>query len=132
MKKDELWKSYVDYTKTLSDNTRALGFAAGGICWFFKTNTNCFPSAILWSLGLVVTFFIFDIIQYLASAILLRLWTRDMEKKKHKETGSIEGDYDKPAWLDYPAYTFWWMKILSLLLAFILIGRYIWVVNSGP
>jgi hypothetical protein len=122
MKNEDLWKSYEVYTKTLSDTSRQLGFAAAAICWFFKTPQHSFPGHILLALGFVVVFFVADILQYLLGAIFLRTWTRFHEKKKWKETGKIEGDYLKPSWLDYPSYLMWWAKVLALLTGFIFIG----------
>ena len=125
MKNAELWKSYEDYTKGLTENARKLGFAAAAVCWFFKNQDDRFPQLILASLGFTVIFFLADILQYLFGAILLKCWTRNQEKKKYKATGSIEGEYNKPAWLDYPSYTMWWLKIISLVIAFALIGFHI-------
>ncbi len=122
MKNAELWQSYQDYTKTLSDTARQLGFAAAAICWFFKAPENTFPVHIVRALGFVVVFFVADIMQYLLGAIFLRLWTRSEEKKKWRNTGKLEGEYHKPVWLDYPTYVMWWVKVLALLAAFSFIG----------
>lgn len=122
MKNAELWESYQEYTRILSETTRQLGFAAAAICWFFKTPEHAFPQRIVAGLGLVVIFFIADILQYLFGALMLKFWTRAQEKKKWKQTGKIEGDYDKPAWLDCPSFFMWWVKVLSLLAAFVFIG----------
>lgn len=125
MKNSELWESYAEYTKTLTDNARKLGFAAAGICWFFKTPDNKFPFHILLALGFTVLYFISDMLQFLFGALVLRCWTRHEEKELWKAKKSIEGDYKKPAWLDYPSYAMWWLKIIFLLAAFILIGLYL-------
>ena len=125
MKNSDLWKSYADYTNNLSENARKLGFAAAAICWFFKDQQDRFPNLILVALGATVLFFLADILQYLLGALFVRVWTRHHEVKKYKATKSIEGEYDKPAWLDYPSYAMWWIKISSLLGAFSLIGLYI-------
>ena len=122
MKNSELWESYSDYTKILTETARKLGFAAAAICWFFKAPDNSFPSHILIALGFVVLYFISDMLQFLFGAIVLRFWTRSKEKKMCRETGTIEGDYKKPAWLDYPSFTLWWIKVVCLLLGFLFIG----------
>ncbi len=122
MRNEDLWKQYDDYTKDLTANCRKLGFAAAAISWFFKTPTNTFPAPILIALGFIVSFFIADILQYFLAALSLRFWTRSQEKTKWKENQTIEGDYKKPAWLDYPAFTLWLVKICCLLLGYICIG----------
>ncbi len=125
MNNSDLWKQYDGYTKDLSDNLRKLGFAASAISWFFKSSTYSFPKPILLALGFIVVFFTADILQYLFGAIFIRFWTRYQEKKKFKKDGTIEGDYLKPAWLDYPSFTMWWIKTIALLCGYIFIGFHI-------
>jgi tellurite resistance protein TehA-like permease len=122
MKNQELWECYKDYTRTLTEVARKLGFAAAAICWLFKENDNTFPFPILTGLSFVVMYFTCDILQFLLGAVFIRTWIRSEEKKRWKEQKTIEGDYNKPAWLDYPSYIMWWIKILCLLSSFILIG----------
>ena len=122
MKNHELWESYKDYTKTLTEVARKLGFAAAALCWLFKGNDNTFPSHILTALAFVVLYFTCDMLQFFLGAVFIRTWTRREEKKRWKEDETIEGDYDKPAWLDSPSYAMWWIKVLCLLTSFIFIG----------
>jgi len=122
MNNKDLWKQHEEYTKDLTVNLRNLGFAAAAIAWMFKTSENTFPAPIVVSLKFVVAFFIADILQYFIAALLIRIWTRRQEAVKWRETGTIEGEYDKPAWLDYPAFTLWVIKIVCLLIGYICIG----------
>lgn len=128
MTNEELWKSYDKYTNDLSNISRKLAFSAAALSWFFKTTKNNFPAEILIALRLIIIFFIADILQYLLGAVFIRIWTRHYEKKKYKETGSIDGDYSKPSCLDYPAYLMWWIKIIVLLVSYIYIGLYVFKV----
>jgi hypothetical protein len=130
MTNKELWGQYKDYTTDLTSNARKLAFAAGAIAWFFKDDNNLFPKTILLAIGFLVLFFISDILQFMSGALVIRWWTRKEEKKKYAKTASLEGQYDKPAWLDYPSLTFWFLKILFLLLTFAFIGGYIFLVNK--
>lgn len=125
MKNSELWGAYKDYTKTLTEVAEKLGFAAVAICWFFKNADNTFPAIILAGLIFVVFYFTFNLLQFLLGAVLIRIWVRREEKKRWREQNTIEGEYDKPAWLDYPSYTMWWLKIICLLTSFCLIGIYL-------
>lgn len=118
MKNEELWAQYKEYTQDLSTNCRQLGFASAGICWFFKTETYTFPLTIIYALGFTVAFFTLDMLQYITAALLIRIWTRSNEKAMWKKNNTIEGVYNKPAWLDYPSFTMWWLKIISLFFAF--------------
>lgn len=122
MRNEDLWKQYHEYTKDLTDNCRKLGFAAAALCWLFKIPPNIFPKPIVIALGFTVAFFIADILQYLLSALIIRFWTRSQEKAVWKEKQTIDVDYQKPAWLDYPAFVLWWTKICCLLLGYSFIG----------
>jgi hypothetical protein len=125
MKNEKLWAPYVDYTKALSEIARKLGFGAAAICWFFKSADNTFPSHIKISLVFVVLYFMLDMMQYLIAAVLLRIWIRREEKKKWAEKQTIEGDYEKPAWLDHPGYALWLAKVVLLLLGYAFIGLHL-------
>lgn len=118
MKNEELWNQYKEYTQELTVNCRKLGFASAGICWLFKTETYTFSTSIIYALGFTVAFFMLDILQYISAALIIRFWTRSKEKKMWEQEKTLEGEYNKPAWLDYPTFTMWWLKIISLFFAF--------------
>src|SRR5208283_3896290 len=125
MTNKELWETYKDYTKALTEVAEKLGFAATAICWFFKNADNTFPTIIFIVLISVVFYFTFGLLQFLLGAVLTRMWARREEKKRWLEQNTIEGAYNKPAWLDYPSYTMWWLKIICLLTSFCLIGMHL-------
>lgn len=122
MTNKELWESYAFYTGELTKLSRQLAFASAAICWLFRTAEGTFPSAILFSLGSVVIFFCFDTLQYLVSAHLLRWWTRQKEKEMWESNQTILGEYEKPAWLDAPAFVLLNLKITALFSAFVGLG----------
>ena len=126
MKNEDLWKQYQDYTKSVSDNGRTLAFSAAAICWLFKDqNSNPFPARITVALGFVVIFFVFDMLQPLISALLIRVWTRKEEKRMYRDTRTIEGNYNKPAWLDWPGFCLWWLKFVALAVSFFYIALHL-------
>lgn len=122
MKHAELWASYNNYTLDLSKLTRQLAFAAAALCWFFRTPRTTFPPHIYVALTFVVAFFIADILQYFSGAWLVRIWTRKEEVRRWQEGQNIEGDYDKPWWLDVPPFVLFNVKIIALLAAFGFLG----------
>lgn len=122
MNNSELWSQYRSYTEEFSKFSRQLGFAAAAICWFFKSDTVTFPTLILLALIFLMLFFMVDVLQYFVSAHRLRSWTRAEEIKMYNETGSIEGDYPKPAWLDRPAFIFFNMKAILLFAGYFAIS----------
>lgn len=122
MKNKELWDTYSFYTEELTKYSRQLAFAGAAICWFFKTPEVTFPKVISIALGLIVLFFILDIMQYFVSAHLLRWWIRKEEIRKWQAEKTIQGEYDKPWWVDSPAFIFFNLKAGALFLSFAAIG----------
>lgn len=122
MKNSELWKSYEFYTGELTKFSRQLAYAAAAICWFFKSEEVTFPKPITVSLLFLVLFFVFDILQYFISAHLLRWWTRKEEKVMWAEGETLDGEYNKPWWVDKPAFVFFNLKVLALFASFVSIG----------
>ena len=122
MKNKELWASYEFYTGELTKFSRQLAFAAAALCWLFRTQDGVFPAPILFSLAFVVLFFFCDILQYFVAAHLLRWWTRRKEKEMWETHHTIDGEYEKPAWLDKPAVVLFNLKVIALCFAFIALG----------
>ncbi len=122
MKNAELWESYAFYTGELTKYSRQLAFAGAAICWFFKTPTVTFPQPVSLSLLLLVCFFACDVLQYFLAAHLLRWWTRREEKKMWAAKKTIEGDYNKPWWIDSPIFIFFNLKAFFLVAAFAALG----------
>jgi hypothetical protein len=125
MKSKEHWQQYKEYTQELTANCRKLAFAAAAICWLFRSSEYQFPQLILWALGLIIAFFICDILQYLIAAVLLKKWLEEREQISWEQHGMIENDDDKPKSLDVPAYRLWKAKIGFLLASYGCIGIYI-------
>ena len=122
----ELWDQYQRYTRDATEFGRKIGFAAAAICWFFRNDAGAFPAPIVWALLWLVGFFVADLLQSLVSAAVYRVWIQRQETKRKAETGTIQGEYRKPRKLDYPAYTFFWIKMLFLFLAYLSIGHELW------
>ena len=100
----EIWEQYSNFAIDLSNNARKLAFGGAAIAWIFKTEENTFSISVLCALFFIIVFFILDIIQYLIGAIRLKHWIETEERKKQKETGDIEGEYEKPIYIDVPSY----------------------------
>ena len=115
----ELWGQVKEFTAEASANSRRLGFAAVAIFWTFNQATQETSWILLLGLLLAGLFFVFDVLQYVLAAVRTRSWTRQAEQSRYDETGSIEGDYKKPASLDTLPYALWWVKLGVLLLSYI-------------
>lgn len=51
-----------------------------------------------------------------------RWWIQREEKKMWKKKKTIDGEYHKPPWVDYPSFFFFNMKIMVLFGAFIVLS----------
>jgi hypothetical protein len=118
MKNAEAWDQYKSYTKDITEVSRKLGFAGAAICWVLKTPEGTFSICVLWGLTFFVVFFIADVLQSFVGALLLRHWLRREELKQWQTTNSIEGEYLKPGWLDYPSFALFLLKVIFLLIGF--------------
>jgi len=133
MKTEKLWDEYQYYTRDVTENSRKLAFAVAAICWFFRTPESMFPPAILWSLALLVCFFVSDVLQYLSAAFTLRKFLEHQEEKHYLKTGALPQEVTKPRWVDYPATFFFIVKTLFLLGSFVALGtEFYWrIFKSG-
>jgi hypothetical protein len=121
----ELWAEYQHYTRDLTEHERKLGFAGAAVCWIFKSDNFTFPLTIYVALFFFIGYFVADIFHGLSAALTLRFFTQHQEKKLWKATGSIDGDIPKPRWVDWPAFTFFIIKSILLVIGFAFIGFYI-------
>jgi hypothetical protein len=114
----ELWKQYSNYTSTLSKIGRKLAYGSAAVAWILKDPQSRFSRAVLASLAFTVGFFLFDILQQYLAALFLRHWIQGEEAKRLKASHSIEGDYHKPRWLDWPAFWCAQFKVYCLLISY--------------
>ena len=114
----ELWQQYQHYTRDLTEHGRKLGFAGAAICWLFKDSNFTFPFVIYLALLAFVAYFICDVLQSLLGALFDRFFTEDAEAKLWRETKSIEGEIQKPRWVDVPAFTCFLLKSVFLVAGF--------------
>jgi hypothetical protein len=122
MKNSEAWDHYKTYTKDITEVSRKLGFAGAAICWVLKTPAGTFSSSVLGALGFFVAFFIADVLQSFVGALFLRHWLRQEEIRQWRETQSLDGEYHKPGWLDYPSFSLFLLKVAFLLAGFAFLG----------
>jgi hypothetical protein len=121
----ELWQQYKEYTEETSRYARQLGFAAAGIAWVLKVPGPKIPPENILPFAFITASFFLDLMQYLLGAVFIGAWTRRREKEiwRKKITGTIE--LYKPAWLDYPSKTCWFLKLAALSGSYILLFRWI-------
>lgn len=122
MTMEKLWESYKNYSRDLTEHARKLAFAAAAICWFFRSPNITFPPAILWSLGLLVVYFILDVTHYLWGTMRVRRFLRSQEDKLFKKTGNVSGTIEVPRSLDDPIFKVFCAKAFTLLASLIMLA----------
>jgi len=127
MTNKEVWSQYKEYSQSTSDISRKMAFGGIAVCWLFRDQNTGFPQLVFSSLIFLLIFFLFDLLQYLITTLLLKKWIRKEEIKMWEAVGAIEGNYQKPTWVDLPAFSFFIIKIIALIISFILLG--IWLLG---
>ena len=79
------------YTKDVTAHARNLGFAGVAVCWLFKTDKWTFPDWIYWALLAFVAYFIFDILQALSGAFMLKRFLEKHEEMMWEQDDAVFG-----------------------------------------
>ena len=127
MTNKEVWTQYKEYSQSTSDISRKLAFAGIAICWLFRDQNSGFPKLVFNALIFLLVFFLFDLLQYLITTLLLKKWIRKEEIRMWETTNKIEGNYQKPTWIDMPAFTLFTCKIIALIISFFLLGIWLFI-----
>lgn len=127
MKLKEIIDNYYDTTATLSSINRQMAFAGIGIVWIFTTVKDAsitIENTLLWSLLCFVISLGLDFLQYLYRSILFGSIHRIYEKKYYTND-VLEEDIIYYAWYNYPMYFFFYIKLISIIVGYTLVGYYI-------
>ena len=124
----ELWEQYQHYTRDITEHGRTLGFGGAAVCWIFKRDDFTFPALIYGALLLFIAYFMADILHALSGALTIKYFTEHQEAKMWTEQKKIDGEIQKPRWVDRPAFFFFIAKCVLLVggfafLALYLVGR---------
>jgi len=122
---ERLREHHFSATEKVSHNTRSLALAAIAIVWLFKIQTGSqylVPAELKWPLYLSILALSFDFFQHFISSIV---WHRLFRKKeKELEEGKITENTELyvPNWYNLPAYFFYYVKVVTLFLAYIMLA----------
>ncbi len=130
MKIGELWEEYRLYTKELTKTGRRLAFAAGAICWFFKTPEMTFPAPIYFAFLFLVLFFFLDIMQLLVGALTLKYWLKYKERQIINSGQLLNPDVviDKAPWLNSIPFGAFVLKNAALICTYLSI--FLWIFSK--
>jgi len=124
MKLSEARDAYYEFSKTLSEINRKLGFAGIALIWLFKQGTDSnatVPPALRIPAIAIILAFVLDFLQYVWSTAAWASFARHNEKKKIKPDENV----DAPDWINRPTLLFFWSKILAMALGYSGILRYL-------
>jgi hypothetical protein len=124
MKLSEARSAYYEFSKTLSEINRKLGFAGIALIWLFKQGTDSnatVPSALRIPAIAIVLALVLDFLQYVWSTTAWAAFARHKEKKKVKSDENV----DAPDWINRPTLLFFWSKILVMAFGYSGILRYL-------
>jgi len=124
MKVKDYKKDYQEFSGKLSDNTRKLAFAGIVIVWIFKQVENGFytiPEALKFVMFMFVISLSLDLLQYIYQTLVWGTFHRYYEKKNGEEY-----DVTAPRYFNWPAICFFWAKIITLVIGYIYMLRFLW------
>ena len=93
--------------------------------WIFRGNTPngaVIPERLLCALGLFVLALSFDLLQYIAGVITWQTFCQYKERSLEKPEDNPE--LTAPSWVNFPAMTLFWLKILSVIVAYVIVLTY--------
>jgi hypothetical protein len=109
------------YSSKTGEITRQLGFAGLALIWIFKTGEGTqqivpkelLPAGLMLVLGLSA-----DLAQYILGTAVWHLVT-----KRNQTIG--KPNFETPKWINWPQWSFFVLKIVAVLIAYILLLRHI-------
>jgi hypothetical protein len=117
-------ETFYTYSGKASDVCRQLAFAAIAIIWIFKTDAGGklnVPSGLLFPGTLIVLSLALDLTQYCLGTLIWYFFYRHHEKLRTPENQEIQHS----EWLDRPLQLVFWLKVLSVLVAYSFILIYL-------
>ncbi len=124
MKLEEYKKDSYEFSKSTSDLVRQFAFAGIAIIWIFKIEKpvdHLIPAKLFKPLLFLIFTLCFDLLQYLIPSIIWWIFYSYHERKGRSGNYEIKADgrLSLPGWICYLG------KIIMLVIAYILITKYI-------
>ena len=114
------------FTGKLSDINRYLAFAGIAVVWIFKNENESIyniPAELVFPIILFVISLFLDIVHYLCGATIWTIFFRYHEKKSEGQK-----DIKAPKILPNILYIFFYLKVISNLIGYILLINYLFIV----
>lgn len=124
MKLSEIREAYEEISGKLSDINRQLCFAGFAIIWIFnKTDKEIsVPTELFLPALFLCASLFFDLLQYAISSLVWYGYYLCHQKKDQKDE---DVNVNEPEWLNVISWLLFIAKIISLIIGYILIGRFL-------
>lgn len=125
MKLSDYLDAFYDYSDKASLLSRQLAFAGIAVVWIFKSGDGVnfqLPVPLIYPLLLLVSAFIFDLLQYLVGTCIWYFFHRFHEKKIN--SSNKDPNLLASHWYSKFIALFFGAKIISVLAAYIFLGKY--------
>ncbi|MET4599236.1 MULTISPECIES: hypothetical protein [Stenotrophomonas] len=116
---------YYSFSSKTSDISRQLSFAGIAFIWVFKPEDavpTAIPPELLWPAGLFVLALALDLLHAAYGTLAWGIFSRHHEKRGV----ALDDEFDAPSWLNWPALTFFWGKVLAVIVAYAVTLFYVW------
>lgn len=116
---------YYAHTGKASDIVRQLGLAGIALVWIFKTDVAgkiVVPQALIPVSILIVAGLAADLLQYVFGSLCWGIFGHI----KDTPDCDPEAPLRAPAWINAPAIICFWIKIILISTAYVLLLRYLW------
>jgi hypothetical protein len=115
---------YYFYSGKTSDLVRQLGLAGIAVVWIFKRDVAGVPKvpdALFLPLALIVLGLALDLLQYAVATSIWGIFQRSKENSGVTE----DADFKAPKEFNWPAITFFVLKVASIAVAYFYLLRYL-------
>ncbi len=126
MKLENCRNTYYEYTGKASEIVRYLGFAGIALVWIFKVEgggTISIPQPLIAPSFWLVIGLTLDLFHYVVGSIIWGVYNRYKEKIGTKECDEFIASLK----INWPTNFFFWSKIIAIIIAYILIIRFLYV-----
>lgn len=116
---------YYEATATASDISRQAAYAGIALIWLFCNLSDGFlsiPKGLLLPIAMLIIGLLLDIFQYLYKSILWGWFCRNNESKCGTEE---DPELSVPTYYNWPTLALFWLKILAVILAYLLVLIYV-------
>jgi hypothetical protein len=125
MKLSQYRETYYFFSGKTSDISRQLAFAGIALVWIFKQEkqTPVIPDSLILPSILLVFSLAADLLQYFIASSTWGIFQRYHETKLIKKTD--DPDLTTPRYFNWPMLTLYLLKILSVIIAYIFIIKFL-------